>query len=182
MPRTPEQVYTELLVLKRQGGDREAVGELYALWGAKLTRHAGRLLGDAEAGAEVAQEAWVSIVSGIGTLADPARFPSWAYRIVSHRCADHIRKAQRDRKHLGRVAANSKDDGAPAPESDEIDGLRAAIRGLDDEHRVVVELFYLDGLSVGEIGRALGVPAGTVKSRLFNARRRLRVALEGDSQ
>ncbi len=183
MPRTPEQIYSELLVLRRQGGDREAMGELYALYAPRLIRYASRLLGDPEQGAEAAQEAWLSIVAGIGSLADPARFPGWAYRLVSNRCADHIRRAQRDRRHLPRAAASRP--GADGPEArddpDEVDDLRRAIRGLDDEHRVVVELFYLDALGVAEIGRALGVPAGTVKSRLFNARRRLRAALEGDS-
>ena len=60
-----------------------------------------------------------------------------------------------------------------------LDTLRAAVRALDADHRVVVQLFYLDTLGVREIGEALGVAPGTVKSRLFNARARLRRAMEG---
>ncbi|MEZ6244351.1 MAG: RNA polymerase sigma factor [Phycisphaerales bacterium] len=183
MPRTPEQVYSELLVLRCQGGDRGAAGELYALWAPRLTRHAGRLLADPDKGAEAAQEAWVSIVGGIGSLADPARFPSWAYRIVTNRCADAIRRAGRERRAVERAGRESSVNQPTSPsdtQSDDLDRLRIAIRSLDDDHRVVVELFYLEGLGVAEIGRALGVPSGTVKSRLFNARRRLRDALEGD--
>ena len=73
---------------------------------------------------------------------------------------------------------------APAPEADpdsdgnDITALRQAIRKLPADHRVVLTLHYLDGLSVREIARALDIPSGTVKSRLHNARNILRETLE----
>jgi RNA polymerase sigma-70 factor (ECF subfamily) len=58
--------------------------------------------------------------------------------------------------------------------------LRRALATLPPEQRAGLALFYIDGLSVAEIAEALGIPVGTVKSRLFHARRALRHQLEGD--
>ena len=100
MTRTPRDIETELLVIRAQGGDREAIRELFGLWNGRLAAHAGRLLGvhaslDAS---DAVQEAWVAIVRRIGRLSDPALFAPWAHRIVAHKCADASRRAGRERR------------------------------------------------------------------------------------
>jgi len=60
------------------------------------------------------------------------------------------------------------------------EGLHAAIRGLPPEQRAAIALHHFDQLSVAEVAVALAVPVGTVKTRLFHARRKLRAILEGD--
>lgn len=167
----------EWLVLRSQDGDCEAFELLVGRWQTKLLRHARYLLGGAasDAASEAVQEAWVAIVRGLGRLQDPARFRTWAYRIVSRRCADRLRRDRRDRKATEALA---QEPSRAAPEDACDYDLRAALRRLGPVHRCVLELKYLDGLDVREIAEALDVPSGTVKSRLFHARNRLKRVME----
>jgi len=184
MPRTPEAIQDELLVLRCQDGDAEALSDLVARWRPRLLAHAGRLTGDPAAADDAVQEAWLAIVSRLGRLDDPARFGVWARRIVTNKCADWIRRRQRDRRAVAQAARNAS--GAEAPPASEIEqaeetgaanhALRRAMRDLSSEHRAALALHYLDGLSVRDVAAALGVPEGTVKSRLHHARRRLEEA------
>ena len=176
-----ERVFDELLVLRCQDGETNAFEELVGRWQRKLLRHALHLTGDADGANDVVQESWFAIVRGIGRVDDPARFPSWAYRIVTHKAADWIRKRQRRR-----AVEDALEDALEPPRpivpqdsaNDELDALRAALRNLPRDARVVLSLHYLEGLGVRDMARALGIPAGTVKSRLFNARNKLKQVLE----
>ena len=141
----------------------------------------------ADLAAEAVQNAWVGIVRGVGSLADPARFGPWAYRLVSNKAADQVRRAQRDRRLARRVGELARPVDPPVNRGDpaddpEVSALRRAIRSLPDTHRTVLTLHYVDGLSTHEIGRALGIPSGTVKSRLFNARAMVRERMETEAR
>lgn len=161
----------------------EALDALASRWHPRLQRLAGHLTADREAARGVVQDVWVAIVRGLRRLDDPARFRVWVYRIVSNKCRDWIR-----RRALRRHAAQEQQAVATAgrraaeqptlAETDETAELRAALRQLPDEQRAMLSLHYLDGLSVAEIADALDLPAGTVKSRLFTARLRLRKSLQ----
>ena len=181
-----EAVYDQWLVLRCQGGDAEAFSELFNRWHPRLVRHARRLLDSADEAHDATQDAWLSITGGLTRLNDPALFRRWAYRITTRRCADHIRKNQRTRRS---EATAAKPEAAPAPDpmtamtdGDEINRLRAAIRSLPAERRLVLSLLYVDALTVAEIANALEIPTGTVKSRLRLARDELRRILEPQPQ
>lgn len=178
--RTREDILDQLLVLRIQGGDVGALESLARRWHPRLLRHAVRLTGQLEAGADVAQEAWVAIVRGLGRLEDSSRFRSWAYRIVTRRSTDWIRRRQRRRRLASRIALE------PAPPSaserqDEIRQVREALGRMPADRRALLSMYYVEGLSVGEIAEALSIPTGTVKSRLYHARNRLRASLEDQS-
>ncbi|MHC5024135.1 MAG: RNA polymerase sigma factor [Planctomycetota bacterium] len=171
-------VANELLVLRCQGGDEQALAVLYEYWNPRFARHAGRLTGRRDTVADVCQEAWLAIARGLARLDDPARFPAWAYRIVSRRCADWIRQRMR-------VAANSvplADDPVAPPDDpagqDEVSRLRQSMHRLPGAHQVVLNLYYGDGLGVAAIARALEIAPGTVKSRLHHSRQALALILE----
>lgn len=119
--------------------------------------------------------------SRTGRLEDERAFPSWAYRIVSRRCAKQIGANVR-RRRLAAAARIEPVEHELHAEETGIDGerLRAEIRALPKEQRAAVALFYFEDLSVAEVAVALNVPVGTVKTRLMHARRKLRAALEGD--
>jgi RNA polymerase sigma-70 factor, ECF subfamily len=180
MERTPEQIRDEWLVLRAQGGDREAFAELVGRWQPRLLRHAARLTGRADAGADVAQESWLAIVQGLRGLHDPACFPRWAYQILTNRAADWARRRSRQRQLTEPIADPMSDENDST--SGELAGLRAAIRLLPAERRTLLAMHYVDGLSVGEIAEALSIPAGTVKSRLHHTRNELRELLETPRQ
>jgi RNA polymerase sigma-70 factor (ECF subfamily) len=162
-------------------GDAKAFALLVKRWNGKFVAHAWRLLGDAEAARDAVQDGWAEIVRGLPRLADTSLFQAWAYRIVSRRCAKAIGGAVRRRRIEEAFAAE------PTPEPAEHSGsdaerLAAAIAALPPGQRAAVALFHFEGMSVAEVAVALEVPAGTVKTRLMHARRKLRAVLEGDER
>ncbi|MFH1498720.1 MAG: sigma-70 family RNA polymerase sigma factor [Verrucomicrobiota bacterium] len=175
------QVLTEWLVLTAQAGGEAAFRDLYALWRDDLRRLALVRVERAEAADEVLVEAWVDIARGLRRLDDPACFPRWAFRIVERRCADWIRRRGRERRRQSEAAAEA-DLLAPAGEGSEpscdVLRLRAAIRRLPPDARELLHLFYDLGRGVAEIAEIFGVPAGTVKSRLFSVRETLKRHIE----
>ena len=178
MTRSAEQVYDELLVLRARDGDEAAFGELYSRWNGRLTAHALRLTGRADAAHEAVQETWLAIVRGLGRLDDPARFAGFAHRILARRCADWTRGVARRRRALSEWHETDAVDGR-AEQTSDAQRVRDALMRIPVARRVVITLHYLHELSVTEIAGILHVPAGTVKSRLHDARERLRLALEG---
>lgn len=179
MPRTPEQVETELLVLDAQSGDREALAGLVRLWHGRFYRHARLLSDDDAAASDALQEAWTAIIKGVRSLRDPADFPAWALRIVGHKCADAVRGNRRRRALSAEQAPSATAARSGVPSStDEHDELRRAIDALPQALRETVSLFYGCGLGIEQTARALALPEGTVKSRLSEARTRLRQAIE----
>ena len=182
MRRTHEDIQDELLVLRCRDGDDEALKALIKRWQPRLTRLAWRLTAEREAARDVVQEAWLAIVRGLKRLDDPARFRSWAYRIVSNKCIDWTRRRARRRsatKDLQDAATSTA--GASSDETDstgEVDRMREALSKLPDEQRAMLSIHFLDGMGVAEIARALDVPEGTVKSRLYHARNHLKPAME----
>lgn len=182
MSRTHEDIEDELLVLQCQDGDAKALAALIARWQPRLGRLAWRLTGEREAARDIVQEAWLTIVRRINRLDDPARFRSWAYRIVSNRCVDWTRRRVVQRKatiELQSTASSAFDESTITPDAvDELARMRDALRELPDNQRAILSLHYLDEMSVAQIAQVLGLPEGTVKSRLFHARNRLKQAME----
>jgi RNA polymerase sigma factor (sigma-70 family) len=178
MVRTRERIADELLVLATQARSVEAFERLASRWHPRLLRHARRLTGDADGARDAVQEAWLAIARGLGRLRDPARFGSWALRITSRRCADWIAHRQRTRQRFSEIDA-AADVPTPADaREDDLSRLREALRGLGPDQRALMAMYYVEDLSVTEVAEVLGVPVGTVKSRLFHARERLRAVLE----
>jgi RNA polymerase sigma factor (sigma-70 family) len=176
MPREAGQVFDEILVLYAQAGRRDALDRLATRWRPRHLAHARRVLGSKDRAADAVQDAWVSIVRGLWRLNDPTRFPAWSYSIVTRRCQDMMRRTSRGRETS--IDENVADD-SPAEESNAHD-LRAGLKSLPTDQRTAVALFYRDGLAVAEIAKALSIPVGTVKTRLFHARRALRGYLTGE--
>ena len=180
--RTKEQLLDEYLVASARTGDRKAFELLARRWQGKLTAHAWRLTGDVDLAREAEQEGWIEILRGLGRLRDERAFPAWAYQIVSRRCARQIGRLRQGRALAAAAAAEPVENVAPE-ESDApaLARLRSAIAGLPPEQRAAIALFYLEDLGVAETAVALNVPAGTVKTRLMHARRKLRAVLEGEA-
>ncbi len=182
MRRDAERVFDEYLAAAARAGDRGAFGRLASRWQRKLLAHAYRLTGDSELARDVVQEAWRDIATALPRLKDAAVFPAWAYRIVTRRAADVIRRKQRDRKIIAAYAAepeNNVDQRAEIEASADGGALNKVIAILPADQRATIALFYKEGFSVAEIAATMEVPAGTVKTRLLHARRKMRAALEG---
>lgn len=173
----------EYLVVAARAGDQRAFADLVRRWHRRFSAHAWRLLGDDEAASDVVQSGWLEIARGLSRLQDERAFPAWAYRIISRRCAQHI-AGLRGRRELARAVLAEPAADAVQPDLEmrgEVQRLHAAIRSLPAPQRAAVALFHFEDLSIPEIAVALDVPAGTIKTRLMHARRRLRAVLEGEN-
>ncbi len=182
MPTPAERAYDEWLVLRCQDGEPAALRVLVDRWDGRLRAHAWRLTRHPEAARDVTQEAWLAIARGLRQLNDPAFFRAWAYRIVTHKCADWTRANQRERKLLDGVRNEPKSVNPPPAPCDSINeesDIQRALWRLPLEQRAILSMRYLGELSVIEIAAALDIPLGTVKSRLHKARNDLRLLLEG---
>lgn len=178
MNRARERVIDELLVLRCQGGNREAFDLLVRRWQRRLWQYARRLTGSSDAAWDVMQETWMAILKQIRKLNDPAWFAAWAYRIVRNKCADHCRKASRRRNLADALAERQR--ASNSCREGPGDAVAQALRRLSPDRQELLTLKYGADLNIIEIALVLGIPAGTVKSRLHHAREQLRQILEGD--
>ena len=179
MRRGLDQALDDYLVLLAQGGSREAFARLVARWTPKLAAFAARNLGATEAARDAVQETWESAWRNVRRLDDPARFRAWLYAIAARKCADALRakyRSQRIADAVGADTAPAASAGKQIQAAEHID-LAAALKRLPPEQRIAVSLFFGEDLDIAEIARITGVPRGTVKSRLFAARKALRESL-----
>lgn len=170
--KSPREIENELLVLRCRTGDRSAFEALVERWQQRLWRHARLVIGDEDAAWDAVQETWVAIVRGISKLEAAGAFPAWAYRILTAKCADIVRKRQRHR----RVTDDLINEAEHADEGRAVDhdALESAIARLPENERAILSLHYVEGYTTNEIAEILGVAQGTVKARLFDAREHVR--------
>ena len=178
-----DRLNDELLVLRCQEGDTEAFGLLVGRWQRRLWRHAWRLIGEESAAWDATQEAWIGISRGIGRLVDAAAFPAWAYQIVSNKCRDSVRRERRRREATESYSEwMQREEQEAATAQEQCNSLKEALEQLSGSDRALLSLRYEEQFDTEEIACILGVPEGTVKSRLFYARQRLRKYLEEDDE
>ncbi len=179
MDKARDRVIDELLVTRCQEGDRACFDLLVRRWQQRLWLCARRLTGSNDAAWDVMQETWIAILRQIRRLSDPAWFAAWAYRIVRNKCADHGRRVIRQR-HLADIVVERERISNDLPRKDGLDAVADGLRRLPPERQELLTLRYGTDLNVVEIAVVLGIPAGTVKSRLHQAREHLRQMLKGD--
>jgi RNA polymerase sigma-70 factor (ECF subfamily) len=144
-------------------------------------RLAGVILGDRVEAEDAVHDAAVAAWRAFGDLRDPARFEAWFRRILVNGCRDRLRARARFRVvDLGRELAETEhpatSDAAEATATR--DALERALGELDPDHQVVVTLRFGADLTVPAIAATIGIPEGTVKSRLHHALGRLRAAMQ----
>jgi RNA polymerase sigma-70 factor (ECF subfamily) len=176
------------LVARAQAGDADAYGELVTLHQGAAFRVAYVLLGTAADAEDAAQEGFVRAYLALGRFRGGEPFRPWLLEIVGNEARNRRRaRGRRDGLAERAIAAVRGTHGgspvSPAPEVVALAGetqaeVRGALASLDDPERLVVTCRYLLGLSEAETAAALGIPAGTVKSRLHRGLRRLRDRLE----
>lgn len=125
--------------------------------------------------ADAAQQAILRAWEQLGTLREPQYFKTWLTRILINECTAILRRQTRfacyEPEQAEAVSAP-----VPADHSD----LYAALTAMEEKYRLPVTLYYLEGFKTREIADIIGVPEGTVKSRLNAARGKLRETLEGE--
>jgi len=177
----PPPVSERVRVRRAQAGDPRAFEALIAEHDRSLRRLAFRLLEDHGAMQDAMQDAYVSAYRSIGSFSGEAAFATWLYRIVYNACIDELRRRSH-RVHAALQDSLEHPDPAlgPADALAARSSLAAALARLTPEHRAIVLLVDAQGLSYAEVADVLGIPAGTVASRLNRARAVLRPALAAD--
>lgn len=170
MTRSVQRLEDALLVVRFQDGDETAFRLLFDRFNPRFLAYARRYMGGRDASDPV-QETWLTIARRIRRLDDPALFRAWGYRILTNKCVDWGRKMQSDRT-MNEVMALENATGAASSNNPIDDRLtvKALIRRLPADRQALMSLFYVEGLTVGELANVFGVPTGTVKSRLHNVR------------
>ncbi len=144
-------------------------------------RLASVVLGDPTEAEDAAHDAAVLAWRRFGTLRDPDRFEQWFCRIVLNVCRDRLRH-QRRHPVVELPSEDGERGGLQAPDrAGQLlarDALDRAFARLEPDHQIVVALRFYRDLTVDEVARRLEIPAGTVKSRLHHALRRLRTEME----
>lgn len=171
----------EELLRRSRAGDAEAFAALIRLHEEPLGALIRRLVSDAHYAEDLRQSTLVAAWRNLGQLEDGSRFGPWLYQIARNRCRDHYRSAQRrlvpeERDVLEERLTRLGVRGHRADEAD-LEAARAALANIPPAERAAAELHYLAGLTVAEIAKRTGSPEGSVKRRLFQARRRLRERL-----
>jgi RNA polymerase sigma factor (sigma-70 family) len=178
-------------------GDHRAFAQLMTMHEGMVYNLATRLLGDPEEAHDLAQEVFLQVYRTIGRFEGRSSVKTWIYRIVVNQCRNRQRFWRRRKKDrscpiedLG-LADEARISARPGPEPGPFEQLerrerdqwvRAGLARLSFDHRAVLVLREVEGMSCDEIAAALGLPEGTVKSRLSRARESLRQFLCADEE
>jgi RNA polymerase sigma-70 factor (ECF subfamily) len=171
------------LVAAARDGDREAYADLIRARGDRLYAIAQRILRDVQQTEDAMQEALVIAWRDLPALRDPDRFDAWLRRIVVRTCITEATRSRRrpvvDIESLPFEIAATHDDYLGVGDRDE---LERGFQRISPEQRAILVLRYYAGLEPTEIAEALGIPAGTARSRLHHAHRAMRAALDADAR
>lgn len=164
-----------------RAGDHEAFEALAIAAGDRLFAVACLILRDRQRAEDAVQEALVHAWRELPGLREADRFDAWLHRLLINACADEGRHQRRWSTEVRIIRSEpTTEDGARSLA--DRDQLERGFRRLKPEQRVLVVLHYYLGLHVPEIAETLGIPAGTVKSRLHYATTTLRAALDADAR
>jgi RNA polymerase sigma-70 factor (ECF subfamily) len=179
------------LIQAARRGDLDAFNELVLAYQHRVYNLAFRILGDPAAASDATQEAFIAAYQKM-TIFRGGSFTSWLLRIVSNRCYDELRRQKRrPATYLEDLVDQDANpfllNGGESPEESAERGelalvLQGAIATLPPDQRVVLVLSDVDGMAYAEIAATVGVPVGTVKSRLARARGRLRDLLRAQEE
>jgi len=167
----------ELIAIRCQLGERAAFDQLVRRWHEPLCRYVRGVVPDEDAAAEVVQEIWLRILRGIPGLRDPSRLRAWVFGIARRTLMDRLRARYREPEPLSLEDVDPPAAAEAVNIADDLQLLQEEIARLPLVEREVIVLFHLDELTLAEISDLISIPIGTVKSRLFRARRLLREQL-----
>jgi len=168
MAKNIAETNEQLLVLRTQSGDKEAVDELLKTVQLPLWRFISRLAGDEHLAEDILQDVFWIIYRKIRWLNDPKVFRPWIYRIASRECFRQLKKEKwwrqqiRDEETLAQLPAEAE----PALDTELAERIPELLAAVSPASRAVLMLHYLEDMSLSETAEILDISPGTAKSRL----------------
>lgn len=172
-------------IIKRTlAGDNDAFELLVLAYEKQVYNLALRMLGNSEDAADMTQEAFIKAYGGLASFRGDSKFSVWLYRITSNVCLDFLRAKSR-RAQVSLTVGEDEDAkplDIPDPAGDieqqlmrkmSMQAVNDGLAQLPDEQRQILVMREIGGMSYADIGRALSLEEGTVKSRIFRARKKL---------
>jgi len=181
-----EKIVDGKLVLQCRNGDKKAFSLLVKRWHQKFCKQAYWYTKDKDLAKDIAQESWIIIFRKLDTIKDPNSFGSWALSILNRKAIDALRKEKRIDTKSHSYHENPQVENDAIENNKNVDNcnnnidtdssriIMNSIKKLPENQQVVLRLFYVEEYSVVEISSILKVSKGTVKSRLFYAREKLK--------
>lgn len=168
-----EERQDRALIAATARGDETAFRRIYERYADRIFRYVLTLLHRRHLAEEIVQETLVAVWKSAGTFEGRSKVSTWIFGIARYRALDLLRKEARGARvpHVDLVEPD------PAPAVHDAARTLAALETLSPEHREVVFLTFYEGLSYREIAELAGIPEGTVKSRMYHAKRELAEAL-----
>lgn len=178
------EVSEKKIIEKVLGGDANAFEELVLKYEKTVYNLALRMVGDRDDAFDMTQEAFIKAYGSLSSFRGDSKFSVWIYRITTNVCLDFLRS--KSRKQQVSLTVSDDDEDAqldiPDPSSDpeqqlmqkmSMQSVEEGLKTLPDKQRQILVMRELGGMSYAEIGAALSLEEGTVKSRIFRARKRL---------
>lgn len=172
----------ELLVRRAAAGDERAYARLVQLYQSRLFNFVRSMVRNDELAEDITQEAFVKAFFNLKRLQNPGSFKSWLFRIANNGTLDYLRRKKFQLvdvdEQIHESYVDERDPESGALEYERLVHVRKALDKLKPEQKAILVMCDLQGLSYADIAAVLGVPFGTVQSRIFYARKKLKEHLD----
>lgn len=170
------------LIAQYCNGHQKAMAVLVKRWHIRFCKRAYTYTYDVDIAKDIAQDAWITILKNINTIENPDKFGSWGLSIVTKKSIDWYRKSKRVQEKnqdifLEKSELLTEEKGILGNQLVK-EKLKTAITSLSKEQQSVLKLFYVESYGIMEISEILHISKGTVKSRLYYAREKLKTILK----
>lgn len=174
------EVSEKKIIEKVLGGDANAFEELVLKYEKTVYNLALRMVGDRDDASDMTQEAFIKAYGSLSSFRGDSKFSVWIYRITTNVCLDFLRSKSRKQQVSLTVSDDDEDAQLDIPDPEQqlikkisMQSVEEGLKTLPDKQRQILVMRELGGMSYAEIGAALSLEEGTVKSRIFRARKRL---------
>jgi len=175
-----DKISDAILVLRCQKRDESAFRELVNRWEPRLYYYLRRVVESDSAVWDVLQETWLAVFQHIRKLEYPRKFPAWLYQIAHNKTVSMFRKEIKYVQITDEQISNYYENNFVfCYDIEQVEAIHELLAKLKLAHREVITLYFLEGFSISEMAQIIGVSEGTVKSRLYYAKHKLREALKG---
>ena len=174
---TTDKLIEQVLLLRCQIGDKDALAELIERYQKPLQYFISRLLDDAQITEDIFQDTWLTVIRGINSLKKVDAFSTWLYRIARNKVYQQLRK-KRKKSELDENILAPKDTENNVFSPEDAAKVHRCLEKLKPEHKEVLMLRFLEQMPYDQIAQVINCNLGTVKSRIYYAKRALKREME----